>query len=113
MTWDQPERHTRVPGPFKGYWIGLLDTAIRIHDLSEGGCFVNSLQALTPPRSTAGLKINVPDEGWICLKAQVAYTTTRIWLRGGASWMYRRTRPIGCDGPSAAAWPVTDSQTDH
>ena len=64
-------RHTRVPGPFDGYWIGLLDAPIRIYDLSDGGCFVNSLQALPSPGRPLVLKINVPDEGWICLKAQV------------------------------------------
>ena len=67
-------RHTRVPGPFDGYRIGLLDTPVRIHDLSEGGCFVNSLHALPAPGRPLILKIDVPDEGWICLKAQVVYS---------------------------------------
>ena len=67
-------RHTRVPGPFDGYRIGLLDTPIRIYDLSEGGCFVNSQHALPSPGRPLILKIDVPDEGWICLKAQVMYS---------------------------------------
>jgi CheY-like chemotaxis protein len=71
-------RHTRVPGPFDGYWIGLLDTPVRIHDLSEGGCFVNSLDTLPSPGRPLVLKIDVPDEGWICLKAQVVYTKPEL-----------------------------------
>jgi hypothetical protein len=59
-------RHTRVPGPFDGYWIGLLDTAIQIYDLSEGGCFVHSLQTLPLPGRPLVLKIDVPDEGSAC-----------------------------------------------
>ena len=41
-------RFTRVLGPFEGTWIGLLNTPIRIYDLSEGGCFVKFLQTLPP-----------------------------------------------------------------
>jgi PilZ domain len=43
-------------------------------DASEGGCFINSLHPLPSPGRPLVLKIDVPDEGWICLKAQVVYT---------------------------------------
>ena len=68
-------RYTRVPGPFEGAWIGYLNTPVRIYDLSEAGCFVNALQKLRRVGRPLVLKIDVPDEGWISLNAQVMYGT--------------------------------------
>jgi CheY-like chemotaxis protein len=48
---------------------------VRIYDLSEGGCFVNALQKLRRVGRPLVLKIDVPDEGWITLKAQVMHGT--------------------------------------
>ena len=41
----EKRRHVRVAGPFDGYRLGLLDTPVRIYDLSEGGCFITSPHA--------------------------------------------------------------------
>ena len=70
---NEQRRHVRIPGPFHGVRVGLLDAPVTIYDLSEGGCFVNCLTA--PPESGRHLllKIDLPEEGWICLKAEVKY----------------------------------------
>ena len=34
-------RHIRIVGPFDAYRVGLIDSAVTLYDLSEGGCFVN------------------------------------------------------------------------
>jgi hypothetical protein len=65
-------RHDRVAGPFDGCRVGLLETPVRIYDLSLGGCFVNSLheqQEGTP----IVLKIDLPQERWITVKAETLY----------------------------------------
>lgn len=60
--------HPRVAGPFDGWRIGLLDTPVSIFDLSIGGCFVNATHMQEPGR-TMTLKIDLPQEGWIRVKA--------------------------------------------
>jgi hypothetical protein len=70
----QPSRrqHVRVYGPFDGYRIGLLDTPVRIFDLSMGGCFVNSLHEQRVG-SRFKLKIELPEVGWITVNAETIY----------------------------------------
>ena len=68
-------RYTRVPGPFEGTWVGFLNSPVRIYDLSEGGCFLDAPQKLGRVGRPLFLKIDVPDEGWICLKARMMYGT--------------------------------------
>jgi hypothetical protein len=58
-----------VAGPFDGWRLGLLDTPVSIFDLSVGGCFVNSTH-VQQPGQVIKLKIDIPDEGWIRVKAQ-------------------------------------------
>jgi hypothetical protein len=60
--------HPRVAGPFDGWRIGLLDTPVSIFDLSIGGCYVNATHIQEPGR-TMTLKIDLPQEGWIRVKA--------------------------------------------
>lgn len=52
-------RHRRVIGPFDGHRMGLIDLPLRIFDLSEGGCFVNSV---LPQRegTTFQMRIDLP-----------------------------------------------------
>ncbi len=66
-------RHLRVAGPFDGYRVDLLETPVRIYDLSEGGCFVNSLHDTTTKGQRFGLKILLPSEGWITVEAETIY----------------------------------------
>jgi hypothetical protein len=61
-------RYERVTGPFDG----LLEDRVLVYDLNLGGCFVNASQE--PAEGTAlVLKINLPQEGWITVNAEVLY----------------------------------------
>lgn len=70
---NEQRRHARITGPFNGSRVGLIDSPVMIYDLSEGGCFVNSVAAAPDAGRNLVLKIEVPDEGWVCLKSQVIY----------------------------------------
>jgi hypothetical protein len=65
-------QHPRVAGPFDGRRVGALETPVQLFDLSRGGCFVNSLheQRLGV---TLVLKIDLPYEGWITVRAETLY----------------------------------------
>jgi hypothetical protein len=69
---DDRRQHTRVPGPFDGRRIGVLPTPVQIYDLSEGGCFVNSLNE-QPPSVAIVLEIDLPEEGVIRVKGETLY----------------------------------------
>ena len=72
VTVDERRQHDRVTGPFDGFRINALETPVRIYDLSEGGCFVNSLHDQQPDVNFI-LKIDLPFEGWITLTARTLY----------------------------------------
>ena len=75
-------RNERFAGPFDGLRIGMLDTPLSIFDLSQGGCFVNSMHEQTPGvRFT--MKIQLPHVGVITLKAETLY------LRSGFGFAVR------------------------
>jgi PilZ domain-containing protein len=77
-------QHERMPGPFDGFRVGALETPVRIYDLSFGGCFINSLhEQELGIRFT--LKIELPYEGWIQLRAETVY------LRPGFGFAVRFT----------------------
>ena len=69
---DDRRQYDRVSGPFDGLRLNALETPVRIYDLSEGGCFVNSLN---PQQAGVQLvlKIDLPNEGWVTLKARTLY----------------------------------------
>src|SRR6202008_2977531 len=69
---DNRRQHDRVAGPFDGQRVNLLDTPVRIYDLSEGGCFVNSLHDQASDVDVI-LKIDLPFEGWITVTARTLY----------------------------------------
>jgi hypothetical protein len=68
----EKRKFRRVPGPFDGRRIGLLETPVRIYDLSEGGCFVTSLYDGMPGEQLT-LAIQLPYEGWIKVEGQTLY----------------------------------------
>jgi PilZ domain-containing protein len=72
MNQDQ-RKHVRVAGPFDGLRIGLLETPVRIYDLSEGGCFVSSLYEGVTGESLV-LKIQLPHEGWVKVEGEILYS---------------------------------------
>jgi hypothetical protein len=67
--------HDRVPGPFDGRRIGVLHTPVQIYDLSEGGCFINSMYEQQAGIALV-LEIELPDEGWIRVKCETLYTNS-------------------------------------
>jgi hypothetical protein len=64
--------HDRVTGPFDGFRVAALETPVRIYDLSLGGCFITSLHD-QGNASEMVLKIDLPHEGWITVKAAAVY----------------------------------------
>lgn len=64
--------HHRVTGPFDGCRVGVLDTPLLIYDLSEGGCFVNSMYD-TPVGQRLVLRISLPYEGIVTVDAETVY----------------------------------------
>jgi CheY-like chemotaxis protein len=71
---SEQRRHVRIAGPFDGYRVGLIDSPVTIYDLSEGGCFVNWVTSAPEVGRALILKIEIPEEGWVCLKSQVMYS---------------------------------------
>jgi hypothetical protein len=67
-------RYHRVRGPFDGFRVDAVDTHVRVYDLNEGGCFVNSTHDLPDPGRLIVLRVQVPDEGWIYLRGEALYT---------------------------------------
>lgn len=69
MTGERWERKDeRVAGPFDGCRVGLLETPVRIYDVSLGGCFVNSTHEQRAG-SRVVLRIDLPNEGSITVTA--------------------------------------------
>jgi hypothetical protein len=62
----------RVTGPFDGCRLGLIETPLLIYDLSEGGCFVNSLYE-TPVGQRLRLRLTLPYEGTVTVDAETVY----------------------------------------
>jgi hypothetical protein len=65
-------QHHRIKGPFDAWRVAAIDTPLRIHDLSEGGCFVNALHDQRVG-VTMLLAIDLPHEGRITVKAKTLY----------------------------------------
>jgi hypothetical protein len=61
-----------MAGPIEGRRIGALKTPVQIYDLSQGGCFINSMH-----EQQLGVKclleIDLPYEGSITVKAETLY----------------------------------------
>jgi hypothetical protein len=70
----QPSRRCspRVTGPFDGRRIGTVTAPIRIHDLSIGGCLIESNDQVRLGLGIA-IQIDLPGEGWISVDAETLY----------------------------------------
>jgi PilZ domain len=66
-------QHVRVPGPFDGWRTSVIPIPVQIYDLSQGGCFVNSLHEQKPD-IRVGLEIELPGEGRIRVKGETLYS---------------------------------------
>jgi hypothetical protein len=62
----------RVPGPFDAWRVGVLETPVRIFNISVGGCFVHAMHE-QEPGVVVLLKIQLPEAGWLELKAETLY----------------------------------------
>jgi len=78
-------QHVRVTGPFDGKRVSLIDTPVQIYDLSEGGCFVNSMQEQQEGREVE-LEITLPTEGTIRV------TGVTLYARAGFGFAARFTQ---------------------
>jgi hypothetical protein len=65
-------RHDRIAGPFDAVRLGALETAVRIFDLSRGGCFVNALHE-QKPGVRFKMRIDLPQAGEITLTVETLY----------------------------------------
>jgi hypothetical protein len=66
------KRPPRVAGPFEGRSLGALELPLRIHDLSIGGCLIESYHEVSMGRRIQ-LEIDMPGEGWVTLQAETVY----------------------------------------
>jgi hypothetical protein len=64
--------HERVPGPFDAWRIGMLETPVRIYDISPGGCFVHAMHE-QDPGVVVMLRIHLPTAQWVEVKAETLY----------------------------------------
>jgi c-di-GMP-binding flagellar brake protein YcgR len=71
-TGKSKRRNPRGSGPFEARRLGALELPLRIHDLSLGGCLIESYQEASVGRPME-LEIELPQEGWITLQAEVLY----------------------------------------
>jgi len=65
-------RDMRIPGPFDGWRIGMIDTPLRIFDLSRGGCFVDAMHE-QPVGTRITIKVALPRVGTLILKGETLY----------------------------------------
>jgi CheY-like chemotaxis protein len=70
-------RHVRVDGPFDGYRRGRLDMPILIHNLSQGGCFVDSRLDVDPGHSLV-LGLRTVDGALIDVAGEVVHKQSGI-----------------------------------
>jgi hypothetical protein len=63
----------RVPGPFVGRRLGALSVDVHIHDLSAGGCLIQSFHDV-PVGRRMKLEIDLPYEGTVQLSAESVNT---------------------------------------
>lgn len=69
---SERRQHRRILGPFEGCRRGLIDVPITFRDISEGGCFVNSVHAAQPGQKVT-LTIEVPGQGPIPVNGLVVH----------------------------------------
>jgi hypothetical protein len=65
-------RPPRVVGPFEARSLGALELPLRIHDLSIGGCLIESYHEVSVGRRIQ-LEIDLPEEGWVAVEAETVY----------------------------------------
>ena len=51
----------------------MIDTPIQICDLSEGGCFIDSMHDAPAPGTILNLRIELPIHGWLSIRGRALY----------------------------------------
>lgn len=69
---DQRRRGIRIPGPFPGRRFGALAVPLKVHDISVGGCLIESFYEVARGRRIT-IEVELPAAGWVRLKAEVLY----------------------------------------
>ena len=67
----------RVPGPFDAWRVGILETPVRIYDISLGGCFVHAMHE-QERGVVVMLKIQLPEAGLGRAEGRNALPAARI-----------------------------------
>ena len=74
---DEKRKHERVPVVVEVNWDGgTRSSGARTTDISEGGCFVDSM-GHAPVGETINFKLLLPDGAWIVAQGVVVYELPR------------------------------------
>ena len=63
----------RLPGPFEGRRLGALTVDLTVHDLSAGGCLIQSFHDV-PVGRRMKIELDLPEEGLVVLNAESVNT---------------------------------------
>jgi hypothetical protein len=85
------KRSPRVAGPFEARRLGALELPLRIHDLSLGGCLVESYHEV-PIGRRIQLEIDLPGEGWVTVEAETLYQRENFGFAAKFVGMDEQTR---------------------
>ncbi len=84
-------RNPRVAGPFEARRVGALELPLRIHDLSLGGCLIESYHEAQVGRRI-DLEIDLPEEGWVTVEAETLYLRENFGFAVKFVSMHEQTR---------------------
>ncbi len=70
-----PRQYPRVAGPFEGVRVSTVRIPILVHNLSEGGCFVEALYDQSPGRRLT-IQVEVPFAGLLTLEGETIFSRT-------------------------------------
>jgi hypothetical protein len=71
-----------IPGPIDGHRLSIMDTPVKIYDLSEDGCFVHVLYEAVPG-TRLKLRIELPDDRPIEVNAEALHNTPHFGFAAG------------------------------
>lgn len=73
----EKRKHSRLPVVVEVNWEGgLRASSARTTDISEGGCFIDTL-AHAPVGDSINFKLLLPDGAWITVQGEVIYELPR------------------------------------
>jgi hypothetical protein len=72
-TKGERRRHIRIPGPLTASRVGYDEAVIKIVDLSEGGCFIESADGHPELGRPIDLKISFPSGHTVVVQGETLY----------------------------------------